>query len=88
MDLNAGGLIGALVCGGVAGAVVFSTVDLSETNRGPYRLILLALIAGAFAGNFLWGLAFKKPPSSGRPEGGPPEAGDTSQPGDGGVGGR
>lgn len=61
MDLNIGGLIGALACGGVAAAIVFSTHDTADSGRGPYKLIIAALIGGAFAGNFLWGLVSKKP---------------------------
>lgn len=60
-DLNIGGVIGALACGGIAAAVVFSTLDTTTSGRGPYKLIILALVGGAFAGNFLWGLVFKKP---------------------------
>ncbi len=60
INLNAGGVIGSLACGGIAAVVVFSNVDPADTGRGPYRLIILALIGGAFAGNFLWGLVFKR----------------------------
>lgn len=61
IDLNIGGVIGALACGGIAGAIVFSTVDATNSGRGPYKLMILAVVGGAFAGNFLWGLVFKKP---------------------------
>jgi hypothetical protein len=61
IDLNPGGLIGALACGGITAAVVFSSIDAADTGRGPYKFIIFALIGGAFAGNFLWGLVFKKP---------------------------
>jgi hypothetical protein len=61
IDLNIGGLIGALACGGIAAAIVFSTLDTANSGRGPYKLVIFALIGGAFAGNFLWGLIFKKP---------------------------
>jgi hypothetical protein len=61
IDLNIGGLIGALACGGIAAAIVFSTLDTTNRDRGPYKLIIFALIGGALAGNFLWGLIFKKP---------------------------
>lgn len=61
IDLNAGAVIGALACGGIAAAVIFSNVDqAADTGRGPYKFIVLALIGGAYAGNFLWGLVFKK----------------------------
>jgi hypothetical protein len=60
IELNVGGVIGALGCGGVAAAVVFSTVDPATSGRGPFKFCILALIAGAFVGNWLWGLLFKK----------------------------
>lgn len=61
IDLNVGGLIGALACAGIAGAILFSTMDQPDGGRGPYKLLLFALIGGAFAGNYLWGLVFKNP---------------------------
>lgn len=61
IDLNVGGVIGALACGGIAAVVVFSTFDAMNSGGGPYKLVILALIGGAFAGNFLWGLVFKRP---------------------------
>jgi hypothetical protein len=61
IDLNIGGLIGALACGGIAAGIVFANLDTTDSDRGPYKLIILALVAGAFAGNFLWGIVFKKP---------------------------
>jgi hypothetical protein len=64
INLNAGGVIGAIVCGGVAGVVLFSNIDPEGPGRGPIRLAIFALIGGAFAGNFLWGLVFKKPTES------------------------
>lgn len=60
VELNPGGLIGALVCGGIAAAVIFSRIDVNTAGRGAYKMPILALIGGAFAGNFLWGLIFKK----------------------------
>jgi hypothetical protein len=61
IDLNIGGLIGALAVGGLAAAVIFTSVDLTHSGRGPYKLIIFALIGGALAGNFLWQKLFKKP---------------------------
>ena len=61
IDLNPGGLIGALACAGVYAAIVFSSVDIAASGPRPIKLITLPLIGGAFAGNFLWGLVFKKP---------------------------
>lgn len=60
INLNVGGVVGAIACGGIAAAVVFTTVDTTNSGRGPYKLIILAVIGGAFVGNFLWGLVFKK----------------------------
>jgi hypothetical protein len=65
IDLNPGGLIGALACAGIYAAIVFpsvdifSSVDITKTGYWPYKLMVFALIGGAFAGNFLWGLFFK-----------------------------
>ncbi len=60
IELNAGGVIGSLACGAITAAIVFSSLDLSRAGRSAAKLVFLALIAGAFAGNFLWGLVFKK----------------------------
>lgn len=58
INLNAGGVIGAIVCGGIAGAFVFSRVEAGE--GGSTKLVIAALIGGAFAGNSLWAFVFKK----------------------------
>ena len=42
-------------------AIVLSSVDIATSGPRPIKLIILPLIGGAFAGNFLWGLVFKKP---------------------------
>ena len=60
IELNLGGLIGALLGGGIAAAVIFSQVDASTAGRGDFKAPIIALIAGAFAGNFLWDKIFKK----------------------------
>jgi hypothetical protein len=60
VELNPGGLIGALLCGGIAGGVIFSMVDVEQAGRGAYQLPVAALVGGAFAGNFLWGKVFKR----------------------------
>lgn len=59
-DLNVGGLIGALLFGGIAGALVFTNIDVEKAGRGAYRFPIIALIVGAVVGNFLWGLVFNK----------------------------
>ncbi len=53
-NLNIGGLIGALVCGGIVGVIVFMTFDPTHTSRRPFKLVILAVIGGAVGGNFLW----------------------------------
>lgn len=61
-NLNLGGLIGAVVCGGIAAAIVLTMLDSSDgSRRGPYKMIALALVAGGSGGNYLWGYFFKKP---------------------------
>jgi len=60
INLNVGGLIGALACGGLVGAIVFSSLDRTSVDRGPYWVIIVALIGGAFAGNSFWSRVFKK----------------------------
>jgi hypothetical protein len=59
INLNVGGLIGALALGAVAAAAVFTTMDAAKGNLGP-KLIIGAVIVGAIAGNFIWGAIFKK----------------------------
>jgi|GEM_PF-5945795 len=58
VNLNAGGVIGALVVGGIAAGVIFSRVD---GEGGSAKLIIVAMTGGAFAGNFLWSRLFPKP---------------------------
>ena len=60
-DLNVGGLIGALGCGAIAAAIVLPLVEVGSNSRGPYKVIFAALFGGAIAGNFLWGMMYKKP---------------------------
>lgn len=60
VNLNPGGLIGALVVGGAAAAIVFSFLNTTHSRRGPFKLVILALIGGAIGGNFLWELVFGK----------------------------
>ena len=59
INLNLGGLIGALICGGIVAIVVFSDIDQANKN-GSTRMIIPALLGGAFAGNYLWEWAVKK----------------------------
>jgi predicted lipid-binding transport protein (Tim44 family) len=60
IELNAGGLIGALASGAAAGAFLFWKYS-EEMDRAPTRMVIGALIAGAFAGNFLWQQLFTRP---------------------------
>jgi hypothetical protein len=61
IDLNLGGVIGALACGGIAAALVLPNIDPRNTGRGPYQLVVLALVGGAFAGNLLWNWLSARP---------------------------
>jgi hypothetical protein len=56
ITLNAGGVIGALLCGALVAAYLVMTKDFDKNAK----LIVIGVIAGAFAGNFGWGLIFKK----------------------------
>jgi hypothetical protein len=67
IDLNAGGLIDALAWGGIAAAVVFATVEPANAGRTVGRIVIYAMIGGAFGGNFLWSRLFKKPAHAPRP---------------------
>ncbi len=60
MNLNPGGIVGGLVCGGIVAAVIFPNVDPKNASTGVYKLPILGVIAGAFIGNFLWGAIFRK----------------------------
>jgi len=65
IEISPGGLIGALVCGGITIAIVFATFDLStldqvDSNWGIVFFIVFAFIGGSFAGNFLWRRIFEK----------------------------
>jgi hypothetical protein len=57
--LNLGGLLGALVGGGVSLAVVLRSGNLEGLAM---ELVIPGLILGAVAGNFLWGWIVPKPP--------------------------
>jgi hypothetical protein len=71
MNLNAGGVICALLFGIGTGVILF-TLDFEPDRIG--KISLCALVAGAFAGNFAWERIF---PSSrdrkNEPAGGPPD---------------
>jgi hypothetical protein len=52
MDLNAGGILGAILCIAVALGAVF-LIDLEDKGRFG-KLVVIAAIAGGVGGNFLW----------------------------------
>ncbi len=58
IKLNPGGLIGALAFGAVVAFTTFNTAQ-PDKNATPIRLSIIALVVGAFAGNFLWAKVFK-----------------------------
>jgi hypothetical protein len=56
VNLNVGGFIGALLGAGIALVAVFGMMgDDSDYRRGMGKLVLLGVIGGALAGNYLWG---------------------------------
>ena len=57
VNLNAGGFIGAVLFGGIAGAILFSTMT---TDRAA-KLSVGALVAGAISGNMAWSYVFPSP---------------------------
>lgn len=54
VNLNLGGLIGALIGGGLVAYFAFRNIDINTAGRGVYRAPIIGLVGGAFAGNFLW----------------------------------
>ncbi|HET6882181.1 MAG TPA: hypothetical protein VFI31_18600 [Pirellulales bacterium] len=63
INLNPGGLIGAIVCGGIAASFLYLRFSSGPPPESGFPLKLFFLgpvIGGAFAGNFLWDLV-KKP---------------------------
>ena len=60
INLNVGGLIGALVFGAGSAAIYFVAVNPEHpAENAPAKLFILALVGGAFAGNFLWERLFR-----------------------------
>jgi len=56
--LNIGGIIGAVLATAITAPFVFWLEKVS-TGIGPITLVVIALISGAFMGNFLWQQLFK-----------------------------
>jgi hypothetical protein len=54
MNLNVGGVLGGLICGGLAGAFLFFAGDANTRLRNPARAVVLAVIVGGAGGNALW----------------------------------
>ncbi len=59
MNLNFGGLIGAVILGGLAGLYVYST-DPDFVKPRRYRLVIGGAVVGGAIGNFAWGALFQK----------------------------
>ena len=59
INLNLGGLFGALVGGGAAAGIV---VLAGGEARAIARIGIFGLIGGALAGNLLWAYFFSVPP--------------------------
>jgi hypothetical protein len=58
IDLNPGGLVGAIASGGITALVAYSYFDPGAD--APARLFVYSVIGGAFAGNFLWSLVSRQ----------------------------
>lgn len=61
ININAGGVVGAIVAGLIAAVVLFVLMDASA-GRGPGKLVVGAIIAGAIGGNLLWAAVFPPKP--------------------------
>jgi hypothetical protein len=60
IHLNAGGVIGGLA-GLAVGIVVMILLQAgNDPSEGGAKLTIFGVIGGAFAGNFLWELVFRK----------------------------
>ena len=59
MSLNPGGIIGGIVCGGLAFFLLFGVGETGGARRGVGKLVALAVTVGAAAGNFLWAAVVK-----------------------------
>lgn len=59
MNLNVGGILGALAGVGIAVWLAFFSGYMDDARR-PGRMIGFLALGGGIAGNFIWGLAFPK----------------------------
>jgi hypothetical protein len=59
IDLNVGGIFGALVGGGAVAAILYLA---DAPPRLMAKVVIFGFIGGALAGNFLWGYFFTAPP--------------------------
>jgi hypothetical protein len=57
MNLNPGGVVGALAGGGAAGVISYTIADGDPAAMIKW-VIVLGLIAGAVGGNYLWTAVF------------------------------
>lgn len=55
INLNLGGILGGLFGAAASAGIVFGVLDLPN-RRGSAKLVILGVVLGAFAGNFLWSL--------------------------------
>ena len=59
INLNWGGLIGALAGGVGVGAILFLLLPVTNETASKIGMFSVAgVIGGAFAGNYLWGVVF------------------------------
>ena len=61
LNLNLGGFLGAAIGGGTPLAIAIATGDYEGL---PIKLVVPGVVAGALAGNYLWGMATAKPPET------------------------
>ena len=59
MDLNVGGLIGALLLGALGGLIGYLAMGDGENTRPISKLLIGGVVLGAIAGNQLWAKFFK-----------------------------
>lgn len=57
INLNPGGVIGALGLGGISALAIFGFLE-ADVKRGSVKFIVVAMLAGGIAGNFFWSLVF------------------------------
>jgi hypothetical protein len=59
INLNAGGIVGALVCGGALAGLLFLVFGADERlPKGIAMALVFGVVVGGLAGNFLWSSLF------------------------------